>query len=130
MSIRRHRSHWLWIRSAATAYAFGSGNLRMTYDSANEDLRMFGTYTLTRGNYNFTLQDIIIKDFTIRDGSSITFHGDPYAAQLDIQAIYSLQRQPVGSRRIVSSGQGLNRTTCPYTRFSTWRDYTHPRHII
>ena len=70
--------------------AYGSGNLRMTYDSADEDLRMFGTYTLTRGSYNFTLQDIIIKDFTIRDGSSITFQGDPFAAQLNIDAIYSL----------------------------------------
>lgn len=70
--------------------AHGSGNLRMTYDSSNEDLRMFGTYTLSQGSYNFTLQDIIIKDFTIRDGSSISFHGDPYAAQLDIQAVYSV----------------------------------------
>ncbi len=70
--------------------AYGNGNLRMTYDSANEDLRMFGTYTLTRGSYNFTLQDIIIKDFTIREGSSITFQGDPFAAQLDIEAVYSL----------------------------------------
>lgn len=70
--------------------AYGNGNLRMTYDSANEDLRMFGTYTLTHGSYNFTLQDIIIKDFTIREGSSITFQGDPFAAQLDIEAVYSL----------------------------------------
>lgn len=70
--------------------AFGSGNMRMTYSSADEDLRLFGTYTLDRGSYNFTLQDIIIKDFSIRRGSSITFTGDPYAGRLDINAVYQL----------------------------------------
>ena len=93
--------------------AFGNGNLRMTYDSANEDLRMFGTYTLTRGNYNFTLQDIIIKDFTIRDGSSITFHGDPYAAQLDIQAIYSLNANLSDLDESFLQDKELNRTNVP-----------------
>ena len=48
--------------------ANGSGHLRMDYGSANNDLRMYGTYTLDRGSYNFTLQDIIIKDFTILQG--------------------------------------------------------------
>ena len=33
----------------------------MEYNSNDEDLRMFGTYSLTQGKYNFTLQDIIIK---------------------------------------------------------------------
>lgn len=93
--------------------AFGNGNLRMTYDSANEDLRMFGTYTLTRGNYNFTLQDIIIKDFTIRDESSITFHGDPYAAQLDIQAIYSLNANLSDLDESFLQDKELNRTNVP-----------------
>ncbi|MCH5246965.1 MAG: translocation/assembly module TamB [Muribaculaceae bacterium] len=70
--------------------AYGTGNMRIEYGSTDEELRMYGAYTLERGSYNFTLQDIIIKDFTIRDGSSITFRGDPYAAQLDITAVYSL----------------------------------------
>ena len=56
--------------------ATGRGSMRMTYNDADE-MTVYGTYTLERGNYNFTLQDIIIKDFTIRDGSSITFQGDP-----------------------------------------------------
>ncbi len=93
--------------------ANGSGNLRMTYDSANEDLRMFGTYTLTRGSYNFTLQDIIIKDFTIKDGSSITFHGDPYAAQLDIEAIYSVNANLSDLDESFLNDKELNRTNVP-----------------
>ncbi|MCM1522392.1 MAG: translocation/assembly module TamB [Muribaculaceae bacterium] len=68
--------------------AHGSGHLGMKYDSFGE-LEMRGDYTLNRGSYSFTLQDIILKDFTIREGSRIRFSGDPYAAQLDITAAYT-----------------------------------------
>lgn len=93
--------------------ANGNGNMRMTYDSANEDLRMFGTYTLIRGSYNFTLQDIIIKDFTIRDGSSITFTGDPFAAQLNIKAAYSLNANLSDLDESFLQDKELNRTNVP-----------------
>ncbi len=74
---------------------------------------MFGTYTLTRGSYNFTLQDIIIKDFTIRDGSSITFTGDPFAAQLDIKAAYSLNANLSDLDESFLQDKELNRTNVP-----------------
>ena len=69
--------------------ATGNGNLRFTYNN-NDEYEAYGRYTLDKGTYNFTLQDLIIKDFTIRDGSSISFQGDPYVAALDIEAVYSL----------------------------------------
>ena len=69
--------------------ATGNGHMRLTYNN-NGELETYGKYTLDKGTYNFTLQDVIIKDFTIRDGSSISFHGDPYAAVLDLEALYSL----------------------------------------
>ena len=69
--------------------ATGSGHMRLTYNN-NGELETYGKYTLDKGTYNFTLQDVILKDFTIREGSSISFQGDPYAAVLDLEAIYSL----------------------------------------
>ena len=69
--------------------ATGSGHMRMTYNN-NGELKTYGKYTLNKGVYNFTLQDVILKDFTIRDGSSISFQGDPYAAILNLEAVYSL----------------------------------------
>jgi hypothetical protein len=93
--------------------ANGSGNLRMTYGSVDNDLRMYGTYTLDQGSYNFTLQDIIIKDFTIKSGSSITFHGDPYSAQLDIDAIYALNANLSDLDESFSQDKDLNRTNVP-----------------
>ncbi|MDE6269657.1 MAG: translocation/assembly module TamB, partial [Muribaculaceae bacterium] len=93
--------------------ANGSGNLRLTYGSANNDLRMFGTYTLDRGSYNFTLQDIIIKDFTIDEGSSISFHGDPYAAQLNIEAVYQVNANLSDLDESFLQDRELNRTNVP-----------------
>ncbi len=93
--------------------ANGNGHLRLDYGSANNDLRMYGTYTLDRGNYNFTLQDIIIKDFTIKPGSRITFNGDPYNAGLDIQAAYALNANLSDLDESFLQDKDLNRTNVP-----------------
>ncbi len=93
--------------------AHGAGHLRMDYYSANNDLKMFGTYTLDRGDYNFTLQDIIIKDFSIKPGSEIAFNGDPYAAQLDIKAAYSLNANLSDLDESFLNDSELNRTNVP-----------------
>ncbi len=92
--------------------AHGSGHMRMTYSSTG-DLRMYGDYTINRGSYNFTLQDIIIKDFTIREGSKISFLGDPYAAQLDITASYSVNANLSDLDESFLSDRELNRTNVP-----------------
>ena len=93
--------------------ARGNGNLRIEYTSADDDMRMFGTYTLAQGSYNFTLQDIIIKDFTIKPGSSIAFHGDPLAATLDIEAIYSVNANLSDLDESFLQDRELNRTNVP-----------------
>jgi hypothetical protein len=93
--------------------AYGSGNLRMTYASQGNDLRMYGSYTIDRGSYNFTLQDIIVKDFTIKEGSAITFTGDPYAARLDIKAVYSVNANLSDLDESFLQDKELNRTNVP-----------------
>lgn len=92
---------------------YGKGNLRMKYASAGNDLRMYGAYTIDRGKYNFTLQDIIVKDFTISDGSSITFTGDPYAADLDIKAVYNVNANLSDLDESFLSDRDLARTNVP-----------------
>lgn len=93
--------------------AYGSGNLRLNYNSIDESFVMFGKYVLEKGSYNFTLQDIIIKDFTIRDGSTISFDGDPYNAQLDINAVYSLNANLSDLDQSFSTDRDINRTNVP-----------------
>ena len=93
--------------------ANGSGNMRMTYNSTDEALNMYGKYTLEKGTYNFTLQDVFIKEFTIREGSSISFDGNPYTAQLDINAIYSLTANVQDLDESFATDRELQRTNVP-----------------
>lgn len=92
--------------------ANGSGNMRMSYNSDGE-LDLYGTYTLSRGTYNFTLQDLIVRDFKIRDGSKITFNGDPLAASLDITAAYRVNTSLTDLDKSFADDRELNRTNVP-----------------
>lgn len=65
----------------------GSGNIRTEFYNKG-DVKMFGSYRISQGVYKFSLQEVIRKDFIIKDGSTITFNGPPLDATLDIQASY------------------------------------------
>lgn len=67
----------------------GSGSMQIQYGNRS-DLRMYGNYTIQNGSYNFSLQKVIHKTFKIREGSEISFHGDPFDANMNIDAIYNL----------------------------------------
>ena len=67
----------------------GNGNLRVEFDSKSP-VKLFGTYTINKGNYQFTLQNVIRKDFKIDKGSTIEWNGSPFGAEVDIRGIYSV----------------------------------------
>ena len=92
--------------------ATGNGHMRLTYNN-NGELGTYGKYTLNKGTYNFTLQDVILKDFTIRDGSSISFQGDPYAAVLDLEAVYSLSANISDLDKSLTDNYEVNRSNVP-----------------
>ena len=69
--------------------AKGNGSLRVEFDSFSP-LKLYGTYLIDVGNYLFTLQTVIRKEFKIDQGSNISWTGDPFNAQVDIRALYSL----------------------------------------
>ncbi len=100
-------------RAGDNITARGQGALQMDYNMASNDLRMIGTYVLDEGNYNFTLQDIIIKNFTIKKGSLIKFDGDPMKAILDIAATYRVNTNLTDLDKSFSTDKELNRTNVP-----------------
>lgn len=65
----------------------GVGGVDVKYGSDTDNMTMHGEYVIEKGEYNFSLQDIILKAFTLRAGSEIKFHGDPMDADLNISAI-------------------------------------------
>lgn len=93
--------------------SYGSGALQVGYSSIDERLTMYGRYTLDRGTYNFSLQDLILKTFNIRPGSTISFNGDPYSAMLDIDAIYKVNTNLTDLDPSFATDHELNRTNVP-----------------
>lgn len=93
--------------------ARGNGNIQVDYDSESDEIQMFGKYTLEEGNYNFSLQDLILRDFKIRQGSSISFNGDPLNARLDITASYRVNTNLSDLDKSFSTDRELARTNVP-----------------
>jgi hypothetical protein len=79
----------------------GNGELKLQMDSRG-GFNLFGFVEFTEGAYNFTLYDIISKEFTIKPGSNIAWYGDPYQGVLNITASY---------RQLVSLGPILQDQT-------------------
>lgn len=69
----------------------GSGSGAMQFQwSTKSSPRLFGTYNINRGSYNFTFQRLMERRFTIEDGSNVQFKGDPFEAILDVTAVYKI----------------------------------------
>lgn len=67
----------------------GSGVLKATFYNKGP-FHMFGTYTVERGTYGITIQNIIKKNFNFQDRGTIVFGGDPLNANLNLQAQYTV----------------------------------------
>ena len=89
----------------------GGGDLTMTYNTQN-DLRMYGRYTIISGSMNYTLISVVNKNFDIENGSYVEFTGDIMNPTLKIsanermKATYSENNIP----RSVTFDVGLNIT--------------------
>lgn len=90
----------------------GSGNLKMEIDTRG-DFFLYGTYNIDKGSYNFTLANLINKEFSISPNSSISWFGDPYQGTLDIQAVYhqsaSLKPLIIDADSTLAAQEGLKR---------------------
>ena len=80
----------------------GNGMLRATYYNKGA-FNLFGTYTLAHGTYGITIQNIIKKNFTFREGGTFVFGGNPYDAALNLQAIYTVNGVSLGDLNVGNS---------------------------
>jgi hypothetical protein len=72
----------------------GSGNVQLSI-SRTGDFSMYGEYEIDRGDYLFRSFVIINKPFQLRRGGTIRWNGDPYNAEINIEADYSGLRASV-----------------------------------
>ena len=69
--------------------AIGNGFINLGVNAADE-VYMFGDYTLSQGDYLFTLQNFVNKKFEIENGAKMVWDGNPYTAQIDLTALYKV----------------------------------------
>lgn len=94
--------------------ARGSGSLQANFFNKG-DLKMFGTYIIDSGQYKLSLQEVIRKDFTLKQGGTVTFTGDPYLANLNLQAAYTVNSaslSDLGLDTSLSGGQNTIKVNC------------------
>ena len=80
----------------------GEGTIRATFHNKGP-FHMFGTYTVDRGTYGITIQNIIKKNFTFQRDGSIVFGGDPYDAALNLQAVHTVNGVSLSDLNLGSS---------------------------
>ncbi|MDF1550273.1 MAG: translocation/assembly module TamB, partial [Bacteroidales bacterium] len=72
----------------------GMGNLDIKVNNVG-DIFLYGIYTVTKGDYLFTLQNLVNKKFIVDQGSTIRWSGDPYNAAMDMTAVYKIRKVPL-----------------------------------
>jgi hypothetical protein len=68
----------------------GHGTLQMDMSTLG-DFSIRGEYTVDDGIYDFTMKNTFSKKFSIENGGTINWTGDPYNADIDLNAIYKLR---------------------------------------
>ncbi len=91
----------------------GEGVLRLEYNTVDNEVGMYGNYVINNGKYDFSIEDIISRKFTITPGSQVGFQGDPLKANLDIEAIYTVQANLADLDQSFSTDGELTRTSVP-----------------
>jgi len=69
---------------------FGEGDLLLQINKEG-DFEIFGDFEIEKGNYLFTLQDVITKSFEIERGGIINFNGNIKKARVDLNVLYNVQ---------------------------------------
>jgi hypothetical protein len=91
--------------------AIGDGNISIDYDTRG-GFTMSGPYTIKSGKYDFSLQNISkLRKFDITEGSRILWSGDPYDADININASYTAN---VSLSSIATSTTNSSELNTPY----------------
>ncbi|MBP8793155.1 MAG: translocation/assembly module TamB [Lutibacter sp.] len=71
----------------------GTGNLQINLDT--KDLfDMYGDFIVDNGVYNFKYGGFINKPFSVRKGGAVSWSGNPYTADINIEAVYRVSANP------------------------------------
>ncbi len=77
-------------RAGDVIKAFGNGNIKLDLRPAKDVFNVLGDYTIERGDYLFTIQDMGFanKKFYLEQGGRVMFNGNVMRTTLDLSAVY------------------------------------------
>ncbi|MDE5611728.1 MAG: translocation/assembly module TamB, partial [Odoribacter sp.] len=88
----------------------GNGNIKIDFGKDGH-LNMFGEYQITKGDYLFTLSNLVNKKFVLTPGGTINWSGSPYDAMLDINAVYNLKTSITELLPVETSAEGEDKVS-------------------
>ncbi|QMU63271.1 MAG: translocation/assembly module TamB [Flavobacteriaceae bacterium] len=71
----------------------GAGDLQIEIDTRGT-FNMYGDFTIDNGFYNLKYGGVVNKPFAIVKGSTVSWSGDPYNADLNVTALYTTKANP------------------------------------
>ena len=71
----------------------GEGLLLIRIDTKDK-FEMFGDFVVVTGEFNYKFGGVINKTFKVKPGGTIVWDRDPLSAQLNMEAVYSLNANP------------------------------------
>lgn len=89
----------------------GGGRIMAKYYNKGR-FNIYGTYRVQDGNYRLNLQDIIRKDFRFQPDGTITFGGDAMKADINLQAVYTVNSVSLDDITDRSLGFSKTRVNC------------------
>ncbi|HLU94194.1 MAG TPA: translocation/assembly module TamB domain-containing protein, partial [Membranihabitans sp.] len=81
----------------------GSGDLVLRIDEQGR-MSLTGIYTLEDGHYEMNLYNLVNRRFDIAKGSTVSWSGDPFDANIDVRAIYRIETSPASLMASATSG--------------------------
>ena len=95
--------------------ANGDGAFTVGYDDKTGEVSMVGTYSIAKGTMGFTLGNILRRDFTIAEGSTIVWSGNAENPSLNVTANYTVSASLKDLFGSDVSSITTSRTTIPVT---------------
>ncbi|MBO4740427.1 MAG: translocation/assembly module TamB domain-containing protein, partial [Bacteroidales bacterium] len=91
----------------ASVAAVGNGNLQLSIASGSP-FSLSGDYIIQSGSFKIDLMDLISRELTLENGSSLSWSGSPTDANIDIKGVYS---QRVNLASLYSASSSMEQTT-------------------
>ncbi|AZQ44609.1 translocation/assembly module TamB domain-containing protein [Nonlabens ponticola] len=76
----------------------------------NGRLTLAGLYTVEEGGYELSLYEIVNRRFSLQKGSTVSWSGDPFDANMDVRAVYDIETSasPLMAARTSGADLGTN----------------------